>query len=184
MYEQIEELQVCLNKAEEEKSIDFLTGVLTRRAFDVETARIETNFKTFGSNYAMIFFDIDHFKKVNDTYGHACGDFVLKTFASILNKLTRNEDIIVRYGGEEFVSMVHYKDKSEIINYVIRVKNIITNNKFVYNDIKLKVAFCAGVTFRNNYITFEDALIKSDELLYEAKHSGRNKIIFDSGEVF
>ena len=183
LYEQIEELQVCLSKAEEEKSIDFLTGVLTRRAFDIETTRIEDQYKSSKSNYAIIFYDIDYFKKINDNYGHACGDYILKTFASMLNKLIKDEDIIVRYGGEEFVALVHYKNKNEIINYIKRVKNIITNNKFVYNDIKISVAFCAGVAFRNNYDKFEEVLIKSDELLYEAKHSGRNKIIFDSGEV-
>ncbi len=183
LYEQIEELQVCLTKAEEEKSIDFLTGVLTRRAFDIETAKIEYEYSTFDSNYAIVFYDIDYFKKINDNYGHACGDFILKTFASILKELTRDEDILVRYGGEEFVAMVHYKNKSEIVNYIKRVKNIIVSNSFVFNDIKLKVAFCAGVTYRNNYNSFPDALIKSDELLYEAKHSGRNKIIFDTGEV-
>ena len=184
LYEQIEELQVCLSKAEEEKSIDFLTGVLTRRAFDAETARIESDFSAYKSSYSIIFYDIDHFKNINDSYGHACGDSILKTFASILSKLTRDEDIVVRYGGEEFVAMVHYKEKSEVIEYIKRAKNIITNNKFVYNDLKLNIAFCAGVTFRNNYDSFEDALIKADELLYEAKHSGRNKIIFDSGEIF
>ncbi|PLY08447.1 MAG: GGDEF domain-containing protein [Arcobacter sp.] len=184
LYEQIEVLQESLIKAEEEKSIDYLTGVLTRRAFEMESERIEKEYKVYDSNYAVVFFDIDHFKKINDTHGHGCGDIVLSTFSSILKKLTRTEDLIVRYGGEEFVTIVHYKNKIEISNYLRRVKNIITNNKFVCKNIKLNVQFCAGVSFRNNYNSYEEALLKADNLLYKAKQSGRNKIILDNDEIY
>ncbi|MDC7249959.1 MAG: GGDEF domain-containing protein, partial [Sphaerochaetaceae bacterium] len=154
LYEQIEELQENLNKAEEEKSIDYLTKVLTRRAYALEVQRLENEYKAFDSKYALIFYDIDHFKEVNDKYGHDCGDSVLSTFAQILKNLTRTGDIIARYGGEEFISLISYKNKLEVENYLKRVKNIISNNKFVYNDIKLNIEFCAGVTFRNNYSSY------------------------------
>lgn len=184
LYEQIEELQCSLNKAEEEKSIDYLTCVLTRRAYQIELDRVEEHFKVFDSNYAIIFYDLDHFKKINDNYGHDCGDFVLATFASILKKLTRNEDVICRFGGEEFISLVHYNNHLEVENYLKRVKNIISNNRFVYGDIKIKVEFCAGVSFRKNYESYDDALKKADELLYKAKKDGRNKIVLDTKKVF
>lgn len=184
LYEQIEVLQKSLNKAEEEKSIDYLTGVLTRRAFEMESERIEKEYAVYDANYAIVFFDIDHFKSINDTYGHSCGDVVLSTFASILKKLTRTEDLVVRFGGEEFITIVHYKNKIEISNYLRRVKNIITNNKFVCKDIKLNVEFCAGVCFRNNYSSYKEALIKADTLLYEAKKNGRNKIVVDNDEIY
>jgi len=184
LYEQIEELQCSLNKAEEEKSIDYLTGVLTRRAYEIEIKRVEEHFKIFDSNYAIIFYDLDHFKKVNDTYGHDCGDSILSTFASILNKLTRTEDIICRYGGEEFISLVHYSNRLEVENYLRRVKNIITNNRFVYGDVKINVEFCAGVAFRENYNSYSEAVKKADNLLYKAKNEGRNKIVLDSNTEF
>ncbi len=180
LYEQIEELQCSLNKAEEEKSIDYLTGVLTRRAYDIELKRVEEHFEIFDSNYAIIFYDLDHFKKINDTYGHDCGDSILSTFASILNKLTRTEDIISRYGGEEFISIVHYSNKLEIESYLRRVKNIITNNRFIYGDVKINVEFCAGVAFRENYNSYSEAVKTADSLLYKAKKEGRNKIVLDS----
>ncbi|NVJ54060.1 MAG: diguanylate cyclase [Campylobacteraceae bacterium] len=183
LYEKIEALQENLEKAEEEKSIDFLTNVLTRRAYSVEVERLENEYKVYNSNYALVFFDIDHFKEVNDNYGHDCGDYVLSTFAKILKNLTRTGDIIARYGGEEFISIVNYKNKIEIKNYLRRVKNIISNNKFVYNDIKLSVKFSAGVVHRKNYFSYKEALTKADELLYNAKASGRNKIIIDDGNV-
>lgn len=184
LYEQIEKLQHNLDKAEEEKSTDYLTSVLTRRAYAFEVKRIESEFKAYDSKYALVFFDIDHFKDVNDKYGHECGDAVLSTFAQILKNLTRTGDIIARYGGEEFISVVNYKNKLEIKNYLRRVKNIISNNKFVYNDIKISVKFSAGVAFRKKYNSYEETIKKADELLYEAKSQGRNKIVVDTNEVF
>ena len=183
LYEQIEELQENLNKAEEEKSIDYLTKVSTRRTYSLEVERFENEYKTFDSKYALVFYDIDHFKDINDKYGHACGDSVLSTFAKILKNLTRTGDIIARYGGEEFISLISYKNKLEIENYLKRVKNIISNNKFVYDDIKINVEFCAGVTFRNNYNSYEETIKKADELLYEAKSKGRNRIIIDNNKI-
>ncbi len=184
LYNQIENLKCSLDKAEEEKSIDFLTGVLTRRAFAQESKRADNEYNVFEAKYAVVFFDIDHFKKINDNFGHDCGDSVLYTFASILNKLTRNEDIICRYGGEEFVAIIHYNSLFDVTNYLKRVKNIISTNKFVYKEYKIEVNFSAGVAFRTNYHNFEETLNFADKLLYKAKNAGRNKIILDNNEEF
>jgi len=179
LYSQIEKLKMNLIKAEDEKSIDFLTKVLNRRAYSKELERIEDEYQTYNCNYAIVFLDIDHFKDVNDTYGHLCGDSVLSTFASILKKLTRDEDLITRYGGEEFICLIHYENISDVQKYVSRVKNIVENNKFVFDENKLNIKFSAGVTFRENYDCYNDMIKKADSLLYKAKTSGRGKIIFD-----
>ena len=84
LHKQIEELQKELLIAKEEKEIDFLTNVLNRRAFHHEIEKMEKKYSLFESDYAIIFYDIDHFKNINDIYGHTCGDAVLKNFASIL----------------------------------------------------------------------------------------------------
>lgn len=182
--EEIEKLKANLIKAEEEKSIDYLTKLLTRRAYSIELERVENEYNVFDSNYAIVFYDIDYFKKINDSFGHECGDKVLSTFASILKKLTRNDDIICRYGGEEFICIVHYKNTIEINNYLKRVKNIISNNKFVCESNKLNVKFSAGVSFRNKYNSYDDALKAADMALYKAKEMGRDKIILDNGSTF
>jgi diguanylate cyclase (GGDEF)-like protein len=183
LYDQIENLKCSLDKAEEEKSIDYLTGVLTRRAFAQESKRADNEYNVFDAKYAVVFFDIDHFKKINDKYGHDCGDSVLYTFASILNRLTRNEDIICRYGGEEFVAIIHYNCLFDVTNYLKRVKNIISSNKFIYRENKIEVKFSAGVALRINYNNFDETLNFADKLLYKAKGLGRNKIILDNNEV-
>jgi len=184
LYTQIENLKCSLDKAEEEKSIDYLTGVLTRRAFAQESKRADNEYNVFDAKYAIVFFDIDHFKKINDNYGHECGDSVLYTFASILSKLTRNEDIICRYGGEEFIAIIHYNSLFDVTNYLKRVKNIISSNKFIYKEYKIEVKFSAGVAFRTNYNNFEETLNFADKLLYQAKDLGRDKIILDNNEEF
>ncbi len=183
LYEQIEMLQFNLIKAEEEKSLDYLTGVLTRRAYVDELERLENEFNVFDSKYAIVFYDLDHFKKINDEFGHECGDVILNKFATILNKLTRTGDIISRYGGEEFVALIHYGETIEVKNYLQRVKNIISNNKFIYKDNKIDVRFCAGVSFRDKYNSYEDCMKKADELLYIAKADGRDRIVLDTNEI-
>ena len=145
--------------------------------------KTEKQFFIFETNFAVVFFDIDHFKKINDKYGHACGDEILKSFAKILKELTRKEDIVARYGGEEFVALINFRDKIELIRYIKRVKNAFLNSTFIYKEHKINITFSAGVTFRNNYNSIVDAQTKADELLYEAKNKGRDKVIFDDGTV-
>jgi len=183
LHEKIKELQNDLKKEKEQKHIDFLTGLLNRRAYDIEIKKFEKKYTIFNSSYAIIFLDIDHFKHINDNYGHDCGDSVLKTFSQILKMLTRDEDKVVRYGGEEFVTLIRYDQEKEVLKYVRRIKSLIEKNNFVFNDIKLKIQFCAGVTLRGNYDTYEQAVNAADTLLYKAKHTGRNKIILDDNTI-
>jgi len=181
--EKIEKLENDLSSLNKERYTDYLTGVLNRRAFDNEIVKIENEYNIFDSQYAIVFYDLDHFKHINDEYGHDCGDTILKNFASLLNKLTRVDDVVTRYGGEEFVVLVHYKKEEEIVRYVKRVKNIISNNSFVYKDDLIKVKFSAGVTFRKDYKSSEETIMAADKFLYKAKEEGRDKIVMSSGII-
>lgn len=182
LQKQVSKLQKDLDEVSKEKDIDFLTGLFNRRAFTVQVDKIENEYEIFKSKYAIVFYDIDHFKTINDNYGHDCGDTILTTFASILKKLTRSEDVVCRYGGEEFVSLIHYSNEEELVNYLKRVKHIISSNKFIHKDIKLKIRYSAGVVYRNKYPTYEDAMAQADLLLNKAKHEGRNKVVIDNGK--
>ena len=176
---QIEELQKELILVKEEQQFDFLTSLLNRRAYQEEVKKVEKQFTIFGSDFAIVFIDIDHFKNINDVYGHACGDVILKNFATILKDLTRKEDIISRYGGEEFVALVNYQSETEIQRYIKRVKTALQNHVFIYKTQQLQIEFSAGVAFRNKYHSFAEAEASADKLLYKAKNKGRNKVIFD-----
>jgi diguanylate cyclase len=177
----VKELEAELKETKQKSTKDFLTGTLNRRSYEMEIKKFENEYTREHKNYAVIFFDIDHFKKVNDTYGHDCGDVVLKTFAALLLKLTRDVDIVGRYGGEEFVVALHFSDKEELNKYTSRIKSVITKNKFIYKDLKLKITFSAGVQVRSNNHSLEDTITNADKLLYQAKHTGRNKIVFWDG---
>lgn len=181
--QKIQKLEEELDSAKKESTTDHLTGLLTRRAFDEEIKKIENNYARNDTQYAFVFFDIDFFKKINDTYGHEGGDVILRTFAKVLQKETREFDIVCRYGGEEFVAVVHFNLKRELLKYLKRIKSIITQNKFVYKNNKIQMSFSAGTVIRSNYESYINALQKADLLLYEAKESGRNKIIMDDGTI-
>jgi diguanylate cyclase len=182
LQKKVEFLENELAQVRKENEVDHLTGLLTRRWYDRQSQRFDDNYKRNKVDYAIVFFDLDHFKKVNDNYGHEAGDVILSTFAKVLLKSTRDTDVLGRYGGEEFVGLIHYVDKEEITKYTKRIKSIVTSNKFKYNDLKIAVTFSAGVALRSNSNSHEDAVRKADELLYKAKEGGRNKILFENGE--
>lgn len=181
--ERIKILGEELDKAKIENTKDHLTGLLIRRAFDQEVRKLETQYDINKTKYAIIFFDLDDFKKLNDTYGHHCGDTILSTFGKILNTLVEKTNIVGRYGGEEFVVIFNFDSNSELIQFLKRIHNIVTEKRFRYEDKKIKVTFSAGVTIRNNYDTYEDALREADNLLYKAKKNGKNRIALENDLV-
>jgi diguanylate cyclase (GGDEF)-like protein len=171
-------LEQELSSTKEESSKDYLTQLLNRRSLKKELEITDRLYDGSKQDYAVVFFDIDHFKNVNDTYGHEAGDAVLQTFASILKKLTKNSDIVSRYGGEEFVAIINFTDIDGLYSYLKRIKNVVNKNKFIYKEHKLQLTFSSGVELRSNYKNGNEALVGADKLLYKAKNSGRNKILF------
>ncbi|MEA3498665.1 MAG: GGDEF domain-containing protein [Campylobacterota bacterium] len=180
--ERVKELEAELINTKEKSSKDHLTGTLIRGAYEDEIKKLDALYKRNGQDFAIVFFDIDHFKKVNDVYGHDGGDIVLKTFASLLLKLTRDTDIIGRYGGEEFVVVLHYNNIEELDDYINRIKNVVTKNKFIYKEHKIQITFSAGVELRSKNNTAEETITNADKSLYKAKQTGRNKIVFWNGK--
>lgn len=181
LQEKIKTLEKELDKTKEESIKDHLTGLLTRRAYEESVKSIENQFVRNNTQYAVVFFDLDYFKKVNDNYGHKAGDIILSTFAKVLSKNTRDLDIVGRYGGEEFVAVIHFNLKRELLKYLKRIKSIINENEFLYNKQKIKVTFSAGVAIRNDHNSYDSTIQKADVLLYQAKEGGRNKIILEDG---
>lgn len=175
------QLQEELKQAQSEKNIDYLTNIYNRRAFDTELEKIEKKYNIFHSNYAIALYDIDHFKRINDKYGHECGDNVLKTFATLLNKLSRDIDVLARYGGEEFIIILNYNNPSEITHYVKRIKDLIEHREFKYKEHLIEVKFSGGIALRENNQSPLETINKADHLMYEAKNQGRDKVILEDG---
>jgi len=181
--QKIQTLEKELKESQESNTKDYLTKTLNRRSLDAQILKIENKYRREDRDYAVIFFDLDHFKDVNDVYGHEAGDIILKTFAALLLKLTRDTDTICRYGGEEFVALIEYNNSEDLYKYIERIKTVVTKNKFKYKDSKIEVTFSAGVEIRSNGKSSNDTFLNADRLLYDAKNSGRNKIIFWNKKV-
>ncbi len=124
--------------------------------------------------------DIDHFKKINDTYGHQAGDEILKHLVQTVKNIVRKSDIIARYGGEEFCIVSYESKKDDAIYLAERLRNTIKNSVVVYKDKKIKYTVSFGVTTINKKVNnHEELLRKADAALYRAKNSGRDRVEFE-----
>ena len=121
-------------------------------------------------------FDIDLFKKVNDTYGHDAGDAVLSGFAKVLQSKARNVDVVGRFGGEEFLIILSNSELSGAIVFAQKVCKTIEKTKFMYKGERIKVTVSAGVSNRKQFINQKETLASADEHLYLAKENGRNRV--------
>ena len=151
---------------------DSLTGLYNRHYLK----KVDIN-EFLDNNYYIIFFDIDYFKKVNDLYGHTCGDSILKEFSVILNSYTRKNDILCRYGGEEFILIIKNIDKNILEEKLEEIRKSIELNEFVYQNKKINITTSIGYARAEIDSEFVVVLDNADCALYRAKERGRNKII-------
>jgi len=158
---------------------DGLTGVYNRQYFD-ERLREEFSFSFRHLRpLALIMIDIDFFKKVNDTYGHPTGDLVLKVLSNTLLRIIRNEDILCRYGGEEFAIIVRGTDKMNVDILAERIRVAIEELLIPIDDGELRITISVGLAGMMNreFDTAQDMINAADKALYEAKEGGRNKVV-------
>ncbi|WP_051524423.1 GGDEF domain-containing protein [Sulfurihydrogenibium subterraneum] len=165
-----------LKKVAEEKAItDKLTGLFNRNIIDNLVEIEYERSKRTGKPISVILFDIDHFKKINDTYGHDKGDYVLKTVAQIARKTLRKSDYIIRWGGEEFLIILPETDLKGAITVAEKIRQNVEN--FYFKDIS-KVTVSLGVTQIKKNENLENAIKRADQALYLAKNKGRNRVEF------
>ncbi|RMH48014.1 MAG: GGDEF domain-containing protein [Gammaproteobacteria bacterium] len=156
---------------------DGLTGVGNRRAFDDTLKREFQKSRRNGRPMSLIVFDIDHFKKINDTIGHSGGDIVLKQVAQTLQKNLRISDQIFRYGGEEFVILLTDTDLPTARLVAERLRQSIEALPIAINDNnRIRVTISGGVTAIHDQDTPEAIFQRADNALYQAKTGGRNQI--------
>lgn len=160
-------------KLENEARIDSLTQVYNRNVFKEELASEINRNKRYGSPLSLILIDIDHFKKVNDNFGHDVGDIVLFKLASIIKSLIRKNDIFCRVGGEEFIIITTNIDKTNTIRMAEKIKEHINNSEFDKVD---KITCSMGISFIKNNDTPKSIYKRVDNALYKSKNSGRNRI--------
>jgi len=156
---------------------DYLTGLSNRRYF-IEQAELElSRYNRYSGELSLIMFDIDFFKKINDTYGHNIGDLVLQKIADVSRTILRDIDIIGRIGGEEFVILLPQTHLENAIKVAERLRTEILNEKIVSQNVILENFTASfGVVSASKSSTIDELLIKVDKALYKAKNSGRNRV--------
>ncbi|MEE9376278.1 MAG: diguanylate cyclase, partial [Rhizobiaceae bacterium] len=151
-----------------------------RRYFDSHMQSLFDKASVADKNLALIVLDIDHFKQVNDTYGHPVGDDVLKTFAERLSKNVRGKDLACRFGGEEFIIAMPDTDQELAFVVADRMRREIAAHPFVVEGGAKQIAITvsAGVSSLNGPDDSIEAMLKrADDALYEAKRNGRNQVV-------
>lgn len=160
-----EELQRLVNR-------DRLTDVATRDYFFTQ---LQANPMAYG---VSLMIDIDHFKSVNDTYGHFAGDLVIQQVAAVLKDTIKDVDIVCRFGGEEFVVFLHDHDAKDGFYMAERLREKVGQTKITYEGEPINVTVSIGGSMKDRIDTINTAIKDADEALYRAKQGGRNQTVF------
>ncbi len=178
MSKKIKMLERELEKAKEASKEDFLTKLYNKRALDEYMKIKEGEYERYGHDYSVVMFDLDHFKAVNDTFGHEAGDAVLAAFAKILKQEIRSVDIVGRYGGEEFMAILGETDIEGGAIFAQKVRKHVERARFMYKGERIGVTVSCGVSERKLHPSLKATVNCADEYLYKAKEDGRNRVAY------
>jgi diguanylate cyclase (GGDEF)-like protein len=157
---------------------DSLTRLYNRRFFDEERSHIELSLRRRSNDsIAVAIFDIDNFKKVNDTYGHDTGDLVIKNLASVIKNNIRDNDVAIRFGGEEFVIIFHNADEQTAFSIADRIRIRFSEREITKDGNTLRNTTSGGIAvYDRRFNGLEEAVAAADKALYNSKHNGKNRI--------
>jgi diguanylate cyclase (GGDEF)-like protein len=156
---------------------DPLTKVFNRRALEDRLETELSHLTRHGSALSVMLFDLDHFKSINDTYGHLAGDHVLRAFAALVQGMTRREDFFARYGGEEFVMLCRSTTLEQAKLLGERVRGALERERVAFDEQKLPVTTSVGIAAAWPRATASEVLNVADAALYAAKKAGRNRVV-------
>ncbi|MBO7257918.1 MAG: diguanylate cyclase [Alphaproteobacteria bacterium] len=177
LYTTFKDMTETKQKEEElftQASTDPLTGLFNRRQFELMANTQVSLAKRHKTSYCILMLDIDHFKKVNDTYGHDAGDEVLKYISLVLKTSLRESDILARYGGEEFILFLPHTSPTEGWHVAERLRTSVEQSSIFSNEKALKVTISLGLS-NSLEANLQQAIKEADTALYESKTTGRNK---------
>jgi diguanylate cyclase (GGDEF)-like protein len=163
---------------------DPLTGVSMRRVLEKRLLEVHARCCEEGGSMAVILVDLDHFKRINDTHGHPAGDAALIAVSGLLKEMRRGDDLLCRYGGEEFVILLEGSSGREALAAAERYRQAVEALDFKVGETPVPLHLSAGVaSFPELYVkTAAELILFADEALYEAKRQGRNRVLLDLGQ--
>ncbi|HIP40602.1 MAG TPA: GGDEF domain-containing protein [Desulfocapsa sulfexigens] len=176
----LKRLQVANKNFEQLSLYDGLTGLMNRHTFDSRISSETSRLKRFNTPFALALLDIDHFKNVNDTYGHLAGDIVLRKIAEVLKKSCRDGDIVARFGGEEFALLLPGNGRRDIALAGERLRMAVEQLTIIVGDQpqSILVTVSVGIAYWNDrFDNSSDWIQSADKMLYEAKRQGRNRVV-------
>jgi len=157
---------------------DELTNLFNRRCFENDFRKEFLRTQRYKNNLTLVMFDVDYFKNVNDTYGHQCGDYVLKEIANAAMQTFRKTDSVYRIGGEEFCVILTETDINQAVIPLERFRKTIETLMPEYNRVPVNITVSIGACqYKPEIETAEEFIEMTDKALYEAKNSGRNKTV-------
>jgi diguanylate cyclase (GGDEF)-like protein len=175
--EALENIQTIMNYANR----DYLTGLYNRRHFFNVMQEYLDDVKESGEKFAVAMLDIDHFKKVNDTYGHDAGDKVIVTLADILRSSTSPSDIVARFGGEEFCIVLKNINRYSALDILERIRATVASYSVeVQKDVFINFTISIGAVIHKEEDNLEESINEADMCLYKAKNNGRNQVVFEA----
>ena len=181
----LEESEKLRIRYEEMSVIDPLTKLYNRRFFYTEVTAGLARAKRYTQSFSLLLMDLDHFKNVNDTHGHECGDEVLITVSKILTQFTREGDTLARFGGEEFVLALPETDSEGAVKLAERIRSTIEDNEWECDGKTMRVSISIGISSlihsdnganQDDDIQISDILRQADRALYYVKQHGRNNV--------
>jgi diguanylate cyclase (GGDEF)-like protein len=158
---------------------DELTGLHNRRSFNELFVLALSSARRHGQPLSLISIDLDHFKAVNDTYGHSVGDLVLKDFSALLQAMVREEDVAVRWGGEEFIILLSHTASGAATALAERIRHSFEQSPGRASSLMMTASF--GVAQLQDGENENDLIKRADQALYDAKHGGRNRVVTAGG---
>ncbi len=178
MKKEIDQVQEKRKALEKEVLIDQLTGIANRRALKRRLKEEIQRYHRYRQFFSVILFDIDHFKSVNDRFGHWAGDKCLKELIRRVKPMLRDTDFLARWGGEEFVIVFPGTDVESALGVAERLRKAIENTRFVYQKQEIAVTVSVGVTeVKPGDQGLEAIFNRADKAMYQAKHNGRNMVM-------
>jgi len=162
---------------------DGLTGIPNKRHFTELLDREAARARRRGRSLWVVMLDIDHFKHLNDTYGHVTGDSVLQQVAALLAAEVRTEEAVARFGGEEFVFVLPEADTAEVERFCERIRALVAEHDFRFDDEPHRVTVSLGASRLRAEQSSEALMRAADEQLYHAKRAGRNRVFVETPET-
>lgn len=178
--QEAEEYKNRLNRQQQRLQVDTLTQLNNRSALDERLALEYKRWLRYQSPLCLAIVDVDHFKRINDTYGHLAGDKALKVIARAISTALRESDFVARFGGEEFVVLLPGINANTMELPLEKIRNVVKSIPFRFKDERLSISISVGATLFRTGDRITDAFERADRALYEAKNAGRDRIIINN----